>query len=58
MSRVCEPLNPPEAHELQPWVAHSHVRCMRDRGNRTNKGKEDTRFLPTLNGLGFLAQLL
>ena len=22
MSRVCEPLNPPEAHVLQPWVAH------------------------------------
>ena len=22
MSRVNEPLNPPEAHVLQPWVAH------------------------------------
>ena len=22
MSRVCEPLNPTEAHTLQPWVAH------------------------------------
>ena len=22
MSRVCEPLNPTEAHGLQPWVSH------------------------------------
>lgn len=27
MSRVCEPLNPTEAHVLQPWVAHPKCRA-------------------------------